>query len=41
MGLAIRTDREPHAGGLHAVYVLESSVAIVSVIREEGKRDAA
>ncbi len=41
MGLSIRTDREPHAGGLHAVYVLESSVAIVSVLREEAKRDAA
>jgi hypothetical protein len=34
MGLLIRTDKEPHSGGLHAVYVLESSVTIVSVLRE-------
>jgi hypothetical protein len=41
MGLSIRTDREPHAGGLHAVYVLETPVTIVSVLREEGKKHAA
>jgi hypothetical protein len=31
MGLAIRTDREPHATGMHGVYTLETAVAIVTV----------
>ncbi len=41
MGLAIRTEREPHAGGVHALYVLETPVTILSVLREEATRDAA
>lgn len=32
MGLAIRTDREKHATGHHAVYVLESPVTIERVL---------
>jgi len=35
MGLAIRTDRERHEGGEHGVYVLESRVTVVQVLRAE------
>ena len=41
MGLAIRTDREPHAGGEHGVYVLESPVTVVQVLRAEEADHAA
>jgi len=33
-GLSIRTEREAHACGLHGVYVLETPVQILSVLRE-------
>jgi len=35
MGLAIRTDRERHEGGEHGVYVLESPVTVIQVLRAE------
>jgi hypothetical protein len=35
MGLAIRTDREPHAGGEHGVYVLESPVSVIQILDAE------
>jgi hypothetical protein len=41
MGLVIRTDKEPHPGGLHAVYVLETAVSILSVLRDESTQRAA
>ena len=41
MGLSVRPEREPHAGGLHAVYVLESPVTISTVLRQEGYQHAA
>ena len=41
MGLAIRTDGEPHAGGEHGVYVLESPVTLVQVLRAEEADHAA
>ncbi|MCX7324430.1 MAG: hypothetical protein NTZ14_08360 [Hyphomicrobiales bacterium] len=41
MGLAIRTDREEHATGWHAVYVLETAVRIVKVDDGQPKGQAA
>jgi hypothetical protein len=41
MGLAIRTDREPHAGGEHGVYVLGSPVTVLQVLRAEESGHAA
>jgi Helix-turn-helix domain len=41
MGLSIRTEREEHATGWHAVYVLETAVTIVSVDSGKQKGEAA
>ena len=41
MGLAIRTDRERHAGGEHGVYVLVSPVTVIQVLRAEETGHAA
>ena len=41
MGLSIRTDREPHGGGEHAVYTLETDVTVVEVVAAEGQARAA
>jgi hypothetical protein len=41
MGLSIRTDREDHATGWHAVYVLETPVTILAVDHGDGKAVAA
>jgi hypothetical protein len=41
MGLSIRTDREPHGGGEHAVYTLETDVTVIEVLAAEGQARAA
>jgi hypothetical protein len=37
IGLAIRTEREEHATGWHAVYVLETPVIIIAVDHGDGR----
>lgn len=39
LGLTIRTERGPHNGGTHALYVLDTAVTIVS--RSDGRERAA
>jgi hypothetical protein len=41
MGLSIRTEREEHATGWHAVYVLETPVTILAVDDGEATEQAA
>jgi hypothetical protein len=41
MGLSIRTDREPHGGGEHAVYTLETDLTVVEVLTAGGQARAA
>jgi hypothetical protein len=41
MGLNIRTEREDHATGWHAVYVLETAVTLVAVDHGDGSEKVA
>lgn len=40
MGLSIRTEREPHAGGNHGVYFLETPLTVLTVTAEPRARAA-